>query len=226
MQNTTRLRIIVVIVTFILVVGFIFTKMIFAMINEHMKSSNKVITEYNDLFTKEAQSKLKILATVETSTRNPVSNYEYDEGFHLKVFKMNLANSDNLEKIINEKNQHANRISDVVNPLVDKPFFEMSYRTGKPDSVSKLNFTFEGDAIQRIAKNDSLACYYLKIGTFAVGYNNDPDNDIWGSAADQGEIPISVLFLKKRRSLYLIFIHVDQGTQEMAPDILYKMIKH
>jgi hypothetical protein len=225
MNNTNRIRVVSISIIALAVVGYILVKLLLLPATEQMRTSKKTLADYNNLFTNEAQAKLQILATVETSTRNPVSNYAFDSRYHVKVFKIDLANSGTLDQLLTEKKEHSDRISGFVNPMVHNSYFEMSYMTGKPGPASKINFRLEGDSIQTTGKNDSLVCYYLKIGTFGIGYNDDPGNDIWGSAANEGPIPISIGFIKKGKFIYFILLHVDQGSQVMPHQVLWDMFK-
>lgn len=226
MKSSIRINAIVVIITLCIVMGIIFLRLIFATLNQHIQTSKAALAEYDNLFATEAKRKLKIVVTAKSATRNPVSNYTYNERFNIEVFKIDLTGDKSLKEILLEKNKHAEEISGILHPEVDNSFFIMKTRIGKVDTTSVINFTFEGDSIQTIAKNDSIACYYLKIGTFSVGYDNNPQVDIWGSQVDEGKVPISIAFLKKKKTIYFLLLHVKMGKQEMTPDILCKIIQH
>jgi hypothetical protein len=225
MKKNSRQFVLTISVVFVIVVAYILIKLLSLPKTEHLHTLKAALPEYNELFTAEIQSKLQILATVETSSREPVSNYDYDSKYHIKVFKIDLVHAAGLDQMLIERREHTDRLSGFVNPMVHNSFFEMSYMTGKRGPVSKVNFRFDGDTIEKVGKTDSIACYYLKIGTFAVGYDKEAANDIWGSAADNGPIPVSVAFIRKQKFLYLILLNVDRGPQTMQHRALWDILK-
>jgi hypothetical protein len=196
--------------------------LIYTVIYNQETSSKKPLTEYNNLFTKEAQDKLQILATAKGRNREPCSSYVYDNSFNVFVFKVILTNNLSLKRIVNYKNGASYSNLFVANGGLPSFNFDMNINEGKISYVSKVNFKFDGDSIKSIINNDSLRCYYYRFNTFSISYN-DGFYDILAKA-DRSDIPASVLFKKKGNFLYVILMSVAKGKEEMEPQLLYSLI--
>jgi hypothetical protein len=196
--------------------------LIYTLIYNHETSSKTPLTEYNNLFTNKAQGKLQILVTAKSRSRPPVSTYVYDNRFNICVFKVMLTNNSTLRKTINYKNATSYSNLFVVNGGLPSTNFDMKINEGRVDKVSIVDFKFDGDSIKSIVNNDSTRCYYCKFETFSISYNNGSYDIL--AKADQSTIPASVLFIKKKDSLYIIIMSVAEGKEEMRPDLLISLI--
>jgi len=198
------------------------SSLIYTLIDDQLKTSKIPLTEYNNLFTDDAQGKLQILATVKGRNRPPVSTYIYDKRFNICVFKVILTNNSTLGKIINYKNGTSSSNLFVANGGLPCFNFDMKINEGRIANVSTINFKSDGDYIKSILNNDSLRCYYYRFETFSISYNNGFYDIL--AKADQSTIPASVMFMKKGKFLYIIIMSIAEGKEEMQPDLLYSLV--
>jgi hypothetical protein len=227
MQNNNRFKLIVIIAVLVLSVGVIFARMIYLMWSAGLKSSKTTIVEYTDLFKPEALKKLQLLATVESANRNPISNYLYEGKYYLEVFKISLATDRGLGQVLTVRNQHAAKITEIVTPVFENALYELSYNVAKTAPTTAVNCTFEGDSVQVISKGTNQLGYYLKLGTFSIGYGDQWGNDLWAGSVSRARVPFSFMFVQKRKSLYLIFLNVnDDLPQQMKSDLLMDVVKN
>jgi hypothetical protein len=199
-----------------------FSTMIYTMLDDQETSSKIPLKEYNNLFSKETQDKLQILATVKSRNREPISTYIYDTRFNLCVLKVILFKNSDLKNVIKYQNRTSYKTLNATYSGLPSSNFDMSIKAGKSVIVSLLYFKFSGDSIKSIVKNDSLYCYYLKFKTFSINYNNEP-YDVIGNA-DESNIPASIAFKKRGDFLYIIIITVAKGKEELQPGLLYSLI--
>jgi len=86
MKKTIKRRVIIGIVAASLFMAYEVSRLIYTMIDDDETSSKVPLTEYENLFNKDAQGKLNILATVKSKNRQAVSTYVYDKKYNLCVF--------------------------------------------------------------------------------------------------------------------------------------------
>jgi hypothetical protein len=222
MDKNRRLRIIISVLLF---PALIMSWLIYTAIREGFDVSNEILPEYNNLFTKEGQNKLRTPITFKDKIKGPQTNYILEGRFHVSVFKIKLETDKKLNELIDLKNQHTSRSFDVDDPIVDNSFFEMIAYSDKIDLVSDVDLSYEGEPVKTIAKNDGITCYYLKIETFSLSFNSNSINDIWGHSKGSDKIPISIAFIKKGKVVYCLLLAIDKGKQEFQPNLLYSLIK-
>jgi len=215
----------IIITIFIILMGIGILRILYIRHYDHETSSKTVFDAYNNLFSKSAQEKLKILSTIQSKHREPESNYVYDSSYNVFVFRVKLADSIELEKIINIKNENSViSLKAVYRALPSPDNFEIDKKEGKTDSVAKLNYRFEGSPIRTIAKNDSVICQYLKFKNMSVSYNDDNTTyDIIAKVNDSRDIPISVEFIKRGGFLYIMLLTQLTTNNEFQADLLYKI---
>lgn len=222
-KRTLKRRIMIAMIAIGIFFTYEFATLIYTAIDDKETSSKISLTEYNELFYKEAQSKFKILATVESKNRPPVSTYVYDKSYNICVFKVILIKNSPLKNIINYENGTSNQSLNAVYADLPSFNFDMHIKVGRSVNVTNVKFKFHGDSIKLIEKNDSLYCYYFKFKSFSVNYNDEPYDII--ANADQSNIPASILFKKKGKVLYLILMSVADEKKEMQPNLLYRITK-
>ncbi|HEY4327279.1 MAG TPA: hypothetical protein VGN20_25050 [Mucilaginibacter sp.] len=222
MDKKKRLRIImsVSIVSLIIISWLIYTA-----VREGSDVSNEIVPEYNNLFNRDAQSKLQTPITFKSKIKGIQTNYILEDRFHVTVFKITLATDQTLNQLINKKNKHSNRNFDVYSAVIDNPYFEMIEYSNKIESVQDIDFHYEGDAIRIVAKNDSLMCYYLEPKTFSLSFNKNSINDIWGQSKGSTKMPISIAFIKKRNVVYCLLLTVNEGKEGFENNLLYSLLK-
>jgi len=210
----------IVVILIIIVVGA--AKLIYIIITDHETSSNVSLPEYSNLFTKEAQSKLQILATVKSNQREPESDYVYDKKYDLFVYRLILSENLSVKKLINIQNGTSSLSYDEVYSELPSYNFVMNKKSGSTPKVKTVNLTYTGNPYKIIAQTDSLASYYFEFNEFSIKYNEGP-NDIVAKA-DKSNIPAAILFIKKGKFLYVILMTVNNSKANLSANQLYEMV--
>ena len=217
-----RMRVIIaLLVLFGLCILYQFARMGYALLDDWPTVSHSSLPEYKSLFSKQAQSKLEIIATTTSKKSLPTSSYVYDNQFNIFVYKEYLSDNSGLTNIMTYQNA-SDISSNAIYCELPSTDFTMRKKIGKSEAVSSVHFSFSGDSIKSIVKNDSLYCYYFKFKTFTINYNLEPYDII--AKADKSNIPGSVAFIKKGKTLYIIVMSVTEHGQQMQQNLLYSMI--
>jgi hypothetical protein len=183
------------------------------------------LPEYNDLFIEGIQSQLTHAHIYRSKIREPESNFILSNNFHLTVKKIKLSADKPLNEILILQNKQSEYSYQVFGSYADDEFLHLRGGTEKIDTVSKVNFWYRGNFI-KISENDSLHCYYLKFKNFSISYDGNSDYDLWGEAKSADDAAISLAFLKKKKSLYIIMLfRTENEKQDFKPDMLYSFIK-
>jgi len=215
-------RMILMFAAFAGLMWYIFGRMIYAFFDDRSKSTYISVPEYNNLFTKEAKSKLEFVGTTVSRNRPPESSYIYNGDLDIFIYKVKLSSSWGLNKLIAYE-KSTNISANGIYTNIPSYKFEFEMKTGKPPiNISSVHFTFNGDSITSIVKNDSVYCYYYKFKSFGIAYNSESYEII--AKADKSNLPGSVAFIKKGNFLYIILMSMNRFGTVIQPDLLYSII--
>ncbi len=109
MKNYKKKKWIIRIGLLLIIFASVLAKPIYTVIvnNEHWSTNE--LTDYKNLFNKEAQPNLYLFNTIESRLREPESQYIYNNNeYNLFVTKIHIPNSFNLKNTINVKNKASN----------------------------------------------------------------------------------------------------------------------
>jgi len=148
MKKTTHKRLIIVITLFSIFLLAIFSKIIYTMIDDHETSSKIPLMEHYNLFTKEAQNKLELLATTTSRNRETTSSYIYDKVFNVFVLKVILTKNNSLKNIINYQNESSHVTMNAVYSGLSNYNMKMNIKSGASVTTSTVHFKFNGDSIK------------------------------------------------------------------------------
>lgn len=223
MTGRKRIRLVIIICSIGL--AGMFLEIFYTIIEDGSEVTNSPIGEYQNLFTSEAQGKMQIQSSVFSRNRGPSSTYVYDDKFDLFIYKVRLSNNSgdlNLNQILKMRKEITSISMNAVYSELPSYNFEMRLKGEKVLPASIIYFSQSGDALQNIAENDSLFCYYSRFKTFSVKFDDEPYDVI---AEANRSAPLSILFLKRNKFVYIMLLTVAKGKEEMKPDLLYNMIK-
>jgi hypothetical protein len=211
--------------SFILVgclVAIIFSRLIYLAFTSKSVTSRKILPEFHNLFTREAQSKLNIPLNYESRYESLSSNYFYEDKYYLSIRKFTLTNKLPIEKLISEENGKPFFTGGIFSED-DNDFLEMGFKTEKIDTIKRINIYLKGDSIATIVKNDTMVCYYLNAKSFYLYFNDTSSPNIKGEAKHDST-PFSIMFIKKNESVYFLMMGIKQAGETMKPDLLYSLI--
>lgn len=194
---------------------------VYTVMDDQITCSSTPLSEYNSLFTKDAQRKLHVLVTKKSRNREPVSTYTYENRFNICVSKILLSKDLPLKDLISFQNKSSYQSLNQVYADLPGFNFRMNIKAGKCAVASAVHFMYSGDTDITIRKNDSLIYCYFRFKTFSINYNDEPYDII--AYSDKSIIPAGFAFIKKNKFLYVIIITEAKGTKEMKPDLLYNI---
>lgn len=217
--NPKRLR--ASLISFAAIVLVIFGRLFFLSITEQGVSTRKVLPEFNNLFTRETQSKLNIPVNYESKYESLSSNYYYNNKYYLSVRSFFVPKNTSIESLISVKNRNPFLTGGTFSDS-NSDFLEMGFKLEKTDSIRKIDLYLDGDSITTVAKNDRMICYYLKAKSFYMYYNGTNSPNI-KAEAKHDNTPVSIAFLKKNNKIYLLMMDIKEA-ETMRPDLLYSLI--
>ncbi|MES2376280.1 MAG: hypothetical protein V4553_06870 [Bacteroidota bacterium] len=187
--------------------------------------SHTPLPEHTALFTDSVRDKLPMAFVYKSKIQGAQSNYNLPGDFHLTIYQIALTDNKPLKQILNLNDEKPSQTSEVFSPYQDNSFLKMTKSTSAVDSVSAVYFRYNGPLLKSLIQNDSLACYYLKFSQFSISYN-DTGNDIWGLSKTSAPCSISLSFIKKKKTLYIVMLY-NNKTQDIdfPADKLYNMLK-
>lgn len=212
----------IVAIIFIICLAGIFLTMTYTLVDDWPQSSKVPLVEHYNLFTKEAQSKLQLLATTTNRNRETTSSLVYNKKFNLFVLKVILTGDQSLKNVIKYNNESSHVSLNAFYAGLPGTNMDMKLKSGKSVLVSSVKFKHSGDLIKLIQESDNFYCYYYKFKTFSVNYNDEAYDIV--AKADNAELPASLAFIKKGKFLYIAVMTVANGKEEMDSKLLYDII--
>lgn len=169
--------------------------------------------ELMDLFTDATRKQLTIIGTKKTASGLPVSSliYTYNgmegvRGYIVELFKVDLKDGKPLSQIIQLKRGVVKEKSDTGFIKLREGGFDLKYKDGRPDSISKINWNFDGDLLKLNTQTDSLLYYDVKFKHFGLKYDNGSEFTADETGLFSGQQTGKFIFLKKKNTLYTIFL--------------------
>lgn len=223
MQNRIRIILIAVFLGYIL---FIFYKFYLSYSN-HIGLSKTAPEEYTALF-RQQKDGLEDDCTHLNKERNPISGFDFEGKYDIVIYKLNLMKELSLKGIIKEEENEAKGASGTVYTNVNQNIFDLYYKSGKPEPASEIYLAFRGDLLKTVAKNDTVACYYMKGYRFSMRYGKDEPADIYAETKKdpfvRQKLPMSILLLRRGKSVYFVLMSVNDKETAMAEDFLYQTV--
>jgi len=208
-----------------LIFGFI--KMI---VDMSQLSSTEIATvrtipsEYLNIFNIEGRGLIANKFTDLNTTRHPISHFDYDHNKYFIVMnKIDIAKDISLNKLINVAYQRTNVSLNVAYLGVSEFNVYFSYLP-VPVKTEEIQLNLNGDSIEEIAKSDSIVNYYLHLESVSLRYKKNGLNDLVLKAKSD-EVPASILFLKRKKIIYVIYM--SNNYDDILPrDLLYNLMVH
>jgi hypothetical protein len=182
--------------------------------------------EYMDLFKKNDQNKLKPDVEYSKKNRNAIATLNFDSGkYCLIIYKIPTSNF-NLNKIQIKKENGKLFSSGVIYNVVNQSYFDFNYASGDPGIANSIQFAYVGNSLRTTIANDTIVLNYLRYQKIALKYNNENKVDMYSEVAQiYSLVPVSILFLKRNKQLYMILMSVNNPKKDLDPMLLYSMIR-
>jgi hypothetical protein len=190
----------------------------------YVKTASK---EYWDLF--KSPGNMIWDLTDKSKRRNDISQCYYEKQFYILVYKIDTIGSLSLNKFIATTFTGSSLALNVEYKNDDNNYhFRISFKEGPKEKISHVTFKLSGDQTKILQKNDSIAYYYSNFSNLSITTNNNSVADIYGTVKKEFEgeqIPIEVLFLKRKSNLYFILLGAKDKHQKLGNSLLYGLLK-
>jgi hypothetical protein len=202
-----------------------FIAVVIPAIRNGFDSSHTPVPEHTALLTDSVRNKLPIAYVYKSKIQGAQSNYNLPGDFHLTIYEVALKTNQPLSGILKRNDKEPNRTNEVFSPYKDSKFLKMTKSTSAVDSVAAVYFRYDGQLIKSLVQSDSLAYYHLKYNKFSISYD-DAGNDVWGIAIEHYQPSISVAFIKKKKTLYVVMLYRNEDENiDFPADKLYNMLE-
>jgi hypothetical protein len=190
---------------------------------------NTAPDDYINQFNKIAQQKLFLKIAAKYKLRNPLLYASYDKKYNLEVTKINIKHSFKLGRDVVEKSGDADGSFPASRIPYDETTCTITYNGTSTEAASKIYLSLNGDSVRTVFKNDSIACYYLKLKNASVQYTLHGVYEIYMQSNAKlyffsTEPSVSLMFLKKQNYLYFLLLTVNDDKVKLDPDLLNKLI--
>lgn len=189
--------------------------------------SNVRPKDYDSLFTSQVTDKLKLIISYERKGKDTVSNFLYDNKYHIQVYKLSNTYNHSLKDFLKET-YDANELQvGVIYYDNQRSFIKICDKmvVAKEDLPSKVFISLYGNSAHTIIKNDSVADYWLNFKNLSIKYNPNGPQELYAETYKNvaGTIPLEITFFRKSTNLYLIFTS-PKGTDNLPPKTLYSLL--
>ncbi|MBS1503924.1 MAG: hypothetical protein JST32_17775 [Bacteroidetes bacterium] len=198
-------------------------------------SSDIAPVEYWNVFKDSVKNRFRVLNSVTARFQNPISDLESrDNKYFLEVYKWNIPTDISLDKFISESTNSKIIINDVTYMQRGGALFDVSYKMENV-KVSHIDLNIIGEEGTTV-KNDSVASFYSKFKTFSIRYSNSDTTAIWAMSDGKAftvpttnipatGLPIDIMFIKKRKAVYLLLMSVNDSRAKLSPYQLSQMLR-
>jgi len=201
-------------------------------IREDPGTASKILPlEYLSLATKKYRDSMfvDIVHYSKAKGRNPVALVEFDKKYQLYIYKIDLVKDTSLQKIFFTKAQPSEQEVGITYTFFENNLYDFMTESGTVPKVSAIYFYYDADSINTVIKNDSVISYNVSANDLSVRYAKEQTEDIFMVSKNSGffglkPISIDILFFKRNGAVYLLTMCADDPNEEIAPDLLYKVI--
>jgi hypothetical protein len=190
---------------------------------------NAAPEDYTNIFNKTTLPKLLLKIGAKYKLRNPLLYVSYDKIYNLEVTKINIKPGFKPGSDVIEKSDEPEGSFPVSRIPYDETTCITTYKGTSTEAASKIYLSLNGDSVRTVFKNDSIACYYLKLKNASVQYKLNGVYEIYVRSNTKlyffsSEPSVSLMFLKKQNYLYFLLLTVNDDKVKLDPDLLNKLI--
>jgi hypothetical protein len=169
-----------------------------------------------------------LVGTIEGRFRNSISEFNYHKNNSLFIYKIDTSAYLPLREIIHEEHSNDHRTYNYVySTVINNDTLEINYISKPIKKGTSIYINTYGLDDQTLIKNDTVAYYYSNINNFSIRYGKFEPQDFFGKVNDKyiaGNLPLEILFLKKRSNLYLILMAPNNGSTKLETFELYNLV--
>ena len=163
---------------------------------------------YLDLFQLKARGKIHLMTSLEHIGRDTVCNFLYDQKYYVALYTLSRSYDFSLQNSLRESFSESSEeystpfyINDINFVGIEHRMYVNDSDKGKP---SNIFISFGGSGFSKSEKNDTIADYLFECKNLSIRYMTKGPQEVFVDA--NGEKPLEIMFLKKAKNLFLIFI--------------------
>ena len=179
------------------------------MLQSHPTVLSQTLPDYYlNLFQKKARSKIKLMSSLEHIGRDTVCNLSYDGEYYVALYTLSRSYNFSLQNSLRESFRESSAEFGTPFYINDINFVGIKHRMYVNDSdkvkPSNIFISFGGSGFSKSEKNDTIADYLFECKNLSIRYMTKGPQEVFVDA--NGEKPLEIMFLKKAKNLFLIFI--------------------
>lgn len=169
---------------------------------------------YLNLFQQKVRNKIKLITSLEHIGRDTVCNFLYDREYYLAFYTLSRSYESSLQTSLRERFTESS--VEIGTPFYDNDIHSVGIRhriyvnNNGNGNFSNIFISFGGRAFSKNEKNDAIADYFFECKNLSIKYKANGHQEVFVAANDYK--PLEIMFLKKEKKLYLIFITTKEST--------------
>jgi len=200
-------------------------------IQEGLPSTYNLSTEDSEIISKQFWPQLKAVEVRNTTTRSPITLMKFDNTYFLFKFKIDLKTNSSLKDIL-----HFDKANVDVSwrqsywTISNTQYYDFKFISRKQIPVSEIFCTYSASNITNLLNSDTLEIYKTVAQNFSMRYSKDGPKDY--VVIDEGgilglrhDIPMGIIFLKRSKSVYFLFITPTKLNGKIDNSYLLNLIK-
>jgi hypothetical protein len=218
----------VVLIGFVIYVITFFYKAIVSLPSSPVIIKKVAPSEFVSLFNSEARHRLRFKETWSSNSRASISFFTYGEKYELEMTEMGRNfNTSLVTGVIESYVRPKGRIG--IKIPAYKTEFTTNYKDPSSGPESKIYVSLIGDSTLTVLKDANIVEYYLKLEHIYVQYKPDGEFEISIDANTRANLlktekPASVMFLRKKDSLYFLLLTSKDKTVKLPPGLLNSLV--
>jgi len=165
-----------------------------------------------NLFQQKGRNNIKLIKSLEHVGRDTVCDFLYDGEYYIALYTLSQSYNFSLSNSLRESFSESSVEFGTTFYDNEINFIGIRHRiydndTGKP---SNIFITFGGRGFSKSEKNDSIADYFFECKNLSIKYMPNGRQEVFVEANNYK--PLEIMFLKKEKKLFLIFITTKKDT--------------
>jgi len=204
MKQPKRRNWIIRISLLVIISAAVLAKPIYRIITNREDLSKKELTDYRNLFNKKTLNDLHLFNTIESRSREPESQYIYDNKFNLFVTRAHIPDSLNLKETVKFSNEVSKIKEDEVRFSIHSYNSEIEiYSAGIP-LIKDIKFKIEGNNFHIVNSTENQVSFYFEFKTSSLVLNNNQTYIVLKTT--RSNIPVNMSLVKKGNLLYFVMM--------------------
>ena len=163
---------------------------------------------YLNLFQPKIRGKIKLMTSLEHIGRDTVCDFLYNQEYYIALYTLSRSYDFSLQNSLQESFSESTVEFGTPFYVNDINFVGIRHRIHVNESdngkLSNIFISFGGSGLSKSEKNDTIADYFFECKNLSIKFKGNGRQDFFVDA--NGNKPLEIMFLKKEKKLFLIFI--------------------